>query len=62
MNPLHPDLLTAEERLDEVARILATGILRLRKKQLEESEKNEKTESFPLDVSLKHSAHGRTKT
>lgn len=59
MNPLHPDLLTAEERLDEVARILATGILRLKQKKLEESEN---TENFPLDLSLKNSAHGRTKT
>jgi hypothetical protein len=28
--PLHPDHLTAAERLDEVARLLALGFLRLR--------------------------------
>jgi hypothetical protein len=30
VHPLHPDHLTAAERLDEVARLLALGILRLR--------------------------------
>jgi hypothetical protein len=29
-NPLHPDRLTPAERLDEVARLLALGFLRLR--------------------------------
>jgi hypothetical protein len=29
-NALHPDLMTAAERLDEVARLLALGFLRLR--------------------------------
>ena len=31
-NPLHPSALTAAERLDEVAAILATGLRRLRLK------------------------------
>ena len=30
MNALHPDLLSPAERLDEVARLLALGFLRLR--------------------------------
>ena len=30
MNALHPDPLTTAERLDEVARLLALGFLRLR--------------------------------
>lgn len=34
-NPLHPDLMTAEQRLDELAQILATGFLRLRQRQSE---------------------------
>ena len=29
-NALHPDLMTAAERLDEVARLLALGYLRMR--------------------------------
>jgi hypothetical protein len=29
-NPLHPDLMTPAERLDEIAEILAAGILRVR--------------------------------
>jgi hypothetical protein len=28
-NPLHPDLMSPTERLDEVARLLALGFLRL---------------------------------
>jgi hypothetical protein len=32
-NPLHPDLMTPAERLDEIAEILAAGILRLRARQ-----------------------------
>ena len=30
MNPIHPDHLTAKERLGEVCRLLALGLLRLR--------------------------------
>lgn len=32
-NPLHPDLMTAPERLDEIAEILAVGLMRLRARQ-----------------------------
>jgi hypothetical protein len=32
-NALAPDLMTADERLDEVARLLAAGLLRLRQRQ-----------------------------
>jgi hypothetical protein len=31
-NPLPPDLMTADERLDEVAQILAAGLIRLRQR------------------------------
>ena len=41
--PRTPDLMSAEERLEAAARILATGIERLLKK--------EKTEKLPLDKS-----------
>ena len=34
--PLHPDLMTPAERLDEVARLLALGFLRLRARRREE--------------------------
>lgn len=34
--PHHPDLMTPAERLDEVARLLALGILRLRARQADE--------------------------
>ena len=30
--PLHPDLMTPAERLDEIAEILAAGVLRARRK------------------------------
>ncbi len=30
MNPLHPDYLTTKERIGEVCRLLALGLLRLR--------------------------------
>ena len=33
MNTLHPDHMTAAERLDEVAAILACGLVRLRARQ-----------------------------
>ena len=33
MNALKPDLMTAAERLDEVAEILAAGLMRVRARQ-----------------------------
>ena len=33
MNPLDPDMMTAEERLAELAAILARGLIRLRARQ-----------------------------
>jgi hypothetical protein len=33
MNPLHPSHLSAQERITEIAEILATGLMRLRAKQ-----------------------------
>ena len=33
MNALRPDLMTADERLTEVAQILARGLLRLRRRE-----------------------------
>ncbi len=48
MNPLHPDRMTADERLDEVARIIATA---LRRWLVNQSEQIENMEKFPLDNS-----------
>ena len=36
MSRLHPSRMTTEERLDEVARLLALGFLRLRARRLEQ--------------------------
>ena len=47
-NALHPDRMTSDERLDEVARILATAIGRWRKNKPEQIEN---MENFPLDNS-----------
>ena len=33
MNPLNPDRLTASERLDEIAEMLATALMRLRERK-----------------------------
>lgn len=33
MNPLHPDHLTAAERLSELASLLARGVVRLHRRQ-----------------------------
>jgi hypothetical protein len=55
-NGVDPDEMTAQERLGEAARILATGILRLRMKQ--EGNKPLKTEKVFLDVSPDMRLHG----
>lgn len=54
MNAIDPNLMTTEERLAEVASILATGIRRLREKQ--------KTEKFPLDKLADQWPYGQNKT
>ena len=46
-----PEKMTAEARLNEAARILSTGILRLLKNK-------RKTEKFPLDKSPTKCLHG----
>ncbi|MBF0309894.1 MAG: hypothetical protein HQL56_10225 [Magnetococcales bacterium] len=54
LRPTAPDLMPAEERLKEVANILATGMARLMK--------NNKTEKNPLDKSPTIGPHGRKPT
>ena len=57
-NPLAPDLMTADERLNEVAQILAAGLLRLRSANIARSPKLEKNSlDFSPDRSV-HATHG----
>ena len=58
-NPLAPDLMTAEERLDEVARILAAGLLRLRQCQYRSD--CSRLEKNSLDFSPDRSGHATTR-
>ena len=55
-NALHPDLMTPAERLDEVARLLALGYLRLRdRRNAEKSNEPNHLRSFGLDVASERS-------
>jgi hypothetical protein len=55
-SPLHPDLLTASERLDEVARLLALGYLRLRaRRQAEKANNPNHLREFGLDFAAEGS-------
>jgi hypothetical protein len=54
-NPLAPDLMTAEQRLEEVARILAAGLVRLR--QCQYLNDRGRLEKNGLDFSLDRSVH-----
>jgi hypothetical protein len=50
MSGLHPDLMTADERLDEVARLLALGYLRMRaRRQAEKANDPNQLRQFGLD-------------
>jgi hypothetical protein len=54
-NPLAPDLMSAEERLDELASILAAGLLRLRQRQIRND--CSRLEKNSLDFSPDRSGH-----
>ena len=56
-NALHPDRMTADERLDEVADILAAGFLRLRTR--ESANNSSDFRDFPLDFPGHQSVPGR---
>lgn len=61
-NPLHPDRMTATERLDEVARLLAAGILRARRKAAEGNSRNiNALREVSLDFTAPQRGHGSTK-
>lgn len=52
-NP-HPASMSPDQRLNEAAAIIATGIIRVRMKQ---SKNTEKTENFCLDDAGRESVH-----
>jgi hypothetical protein len=54
-NPLAPDLMTPEERLTEVAQILAAGLVRLRQRQFLNG--HSRLEKNSLDFSPDRSVH-----
>ena len=54
--PLHPDRMTPSERLDEVARLLALGILRLRSRRAKEKAHDpNQLREFGLDFAVEES-------
>ena len=55
-NALDPEHMTAGERLDEVAEILAAGFLRMRVK--ESANNSNDFRDFPLDFPAHQSVHG----
>ena len=57
-NPLPPDLMTAEERLSEIAQILAAGLMRLRQRQ--HLNGRSRLEKNSLDFSPARSVHATT--
>jgi len=54
-NPLPPDLMTLEERLSEVAQILAAGLVRLRQRECRND--CSRLEKNSLDFSPHRSVH-----
>ncbi len=62
-NAQSPSTLTPAERLDEVGRILAAGIMRARAKRLQSQEQfSDNNGDVSLDLAVKESGHVRTKT
>ena len=62
-NALAPSHLTAAERLDEVGRILAAGIRRVRANRLEsQAQSMGKERESSLDLAVEESGHVHTKT
>ncbi len=60
---VHPQRLTTVERLDEVGRILAAGILRSRARRLQsQAQSNGQERESSLDFTANESGHVRTET
>jgi hypothetical protein len=53
-NPVHPDLMSAEQRLTELAQILAAGVIRLR---MQQSISAAGSRDLGLDFSPERSVH-----
>jgi hypothetical protein len=54
--PLNPDLMTPAERIDEVARLLALGFLRLQaRRQQEKANDSNRLRGFGLDFAAERS-------
>jgi hypothetical protein len=56
-NALHPDLMTPAERLDEIAEILAAGIIRLRARL--RAHRGSTGEQVRVDFPPRRSGHAR---
>ena len=54
-NPLSPDLMSADDRLSELAQILAAGLIRLRQRQFPNDHSS--LEKNSLDFSPERSVH-----
>jgi hypothetical protein len=59
MNALNPERLTPKERLAEVTRILALGLIRLRARQ--STQVSELTRKVPLHILPDQSGHAKPK-
>ena len=59
-NALDPNLMTANERLEEIAAILAAGILRLKARESARSAGDPR--DLSLDFPARPSRHGRKRT
>lgn len=64
MNLLDPDMMTAEERLAELAAILARGLVRLKARQSRSlfAERGESSLDFPAPQRRHATARNRTET
>ena len=59
MNPLNPDRMSRKERLAEVTRILALGLIRLRARK--SSQLTELARESPLHIPPDQSGHAKPK-
>jgi hypothetical protein len=57
MNPLHPNKMTTEERIAEVAEILSAGLIRLQAAQ--STKLSQHSADRPLDRAATARMHGR---
>lgn len=57
----NPDWMTFDERMTEAASILAAGILRGRKRQMNQIRKDRSFSDLGLDLSLERSVHCNNK-